>query len=287
MCCHRLEIGDKVGIKSGTYKGHIAIMLKTRNVPGLEKVLFKLDNWPDGCEMKIDRSACFLIDKLDDYKDFAYDYPKKHESPIVPEPVKKKEDKTKEDKKKSSRDEKRDRKSSKHRDDDRDRDRKRRRRDGDDDDERDLHRRDKRRRRDEDENSSSSKKRSSSDRRRDDDEHKKPHESWLMNSIRVRIVRERWEKYHLKKAVIYDVPQIGIADVRLEDGKRLDGVKEAYMQTALPKAGGQVLVLRGEHRGSKGKLLQRNKKTEKAVVQLYDDSEIVTVSMEDVAEFCG
>ena len=108
-----------------------------------------------------------------------------------------------------------------------------------------------------------------------------------MPGIRVRIVRERWEKYHLKKAVIYDVPELGRADLRLENGKRLDDVKEAYLQTALPKRGGEVLILSGALKGEKGKLLERSSRTETVVLQLHDDSSIHTLSMENVAEFCG
>ena len=82
------------------------------------------------------------------------------------------------------------------------------------------------------------------------------------------------------------------------------------MQTALPKAGGNVIIVgKGENKGEIGKLLERNSKKDKvlwkcvwivpnsvpftflifaqATVQLNEDLSIQTFSFDDVCEYVG
>lgn len=65
----------------------------------------------------------------------------------------------------------------------------------------------------------------------------------------------------------------------------LSGMKEKFVESALPKAGGNVLVLRGEHKGSVGKLLQRNSDTSQGLVQLESDMNAVVFAFDDLAEY--
>ena len=55
----------------------------------------------------------------------------------------------------------------------------------------------------------------------------------------------------------------------------------------LSRQNGQVLVVGGKHRGERGKMMQKSKKSQTTAVQLHDTLEIVKVDFDDVAEFCS
>jgi hypothetical protein len=59
------------------------------------------------------------------------------------------------------------------------------------------------------------------------------------------------------------------------------------VETALPKAGGAVRVVRGEHKGEVGQLLERNGSLQRAAVQLQGDMTIVQLKFDDVSEWAG
>lgn len=76
--------------------------------------------------------------------------------------------------------------------------------------------------------------------------------------------------------------------VRVDDtGKLVEGLQHSLVETALPKAGGMVLVLNGSHRLRRGKLLERHSADARAVVQLSGDLQAVELSFDDVAEWVG
>jgi ribosomal protein L24 len=59
------------------------------------------------------------------------------------------------------------------------------------------------------------------------------------------------------------------------------------LQTALCKVNGYVLIVQGECRGKRGKLLERNSEKDRAVVQLDADQSLVKCRLDDVAEHAG
>jgi hypothetical protein len=77
------------------------------------------------------------------------------------------------------------------------------------------------------------------------------------------------------------------ATIQMSNGDILERVPERYLETALPKAGGNVIVLTGSHKYEKGKLLERNSDKGRGVVQLYEDMNVVTLSLDDIAEYCA
>jgi G patch domain/KOW motif-containing protein len=106
-------------------------------------------------------------------------------------------------------------------------------------------------------------------------------------NIRIRVITEKLgRKYYKSKGVIVDVTPKG-ATVRMDDGSLLDRVPERYLETALPKTGGRVLVLAGKHKLVKGQLLERDSKKGRGVVQVYEDMNVLTLSLDDMAEWCG
>lgn len=112
----------------------------------------------------------------------------------------------------------------------------------------------------------------------------KPH--WAIPRIRVRVVTEKLgRRYFRQKAVVVDVAKG--ATIRLDDGHVLDRVPERYLETALPKAGGNAIVLTGPHKYTKGQLLERDSKRNKAVIQIYEDMNVLTLKLDDIAEWTG
>ena len=118
---------------------------------------------------------------------------------------------------------------------------------------------------------------------------------WLIPSIRVRLISNKMPKYHLQNGVVQDVLRATDsksssgpkATLLMDDGQVLDKVPERYLETALPKTGGNVIILEGvdDVRWKKGRLLERS--STKCLIQLEEDLEVVNVSLDNVAEWCG
>ncbi len=121
------------------------------------------------------------------------------------------------------------------------------------------------------------------------------HLYWLIPNIRVRLISKKLPKYHLQKGVVQDViltstqsSSSGSPKAILlmdNDGQVLDKVPERYLETALPKTGGNVIILEGKEIWKKGRLLERSSK--RCIIQLEEDLEVVNVSLDSVAEWCG
>ena len=76
--------------------------------------------------------------------------------------------------------------------------------------------------------------------------------------------------------------------VRLdESGKLYEDLSHAHVESALPKRGGLVLLLRGPHKLRRGTLLERRADVARATVQLSGDLQVVTCGFDDLAEWAG
>ncbi|CAJ1925322.1 unnamed protein product [Cylindrotheca closterium] len=160
-----------------------------------------------------------------------------------------------------------DRRSSSRRDDDHNDRRKRHRNHHDDDDGNSPRREEKR----------SRFQSSSSDRRP---------QTWLTPNIRVRVITSKFGRSHDKrKGVVVDVASTKGATIKMERGEILQ-VPERYLETALPKVGGNAIILTGTNKFAKGRLLERDSRSNKGAVQLFEDMNIVNTSLDDIAEWC-
>ena len=112
---------------------------------------------------------------------------------------------------------------------------------------------------------------------------------WLTTGIRVRIIDKRLDKgdCYLKKGVLVDIVRPGVANLLLDDSQRLkECIKASSLETVVPRQEGSiVIVVHGNLKGSKAKLL--NRKSEKGVVtvQLLSDLSVHRFSFDDVAEY--
>ncbi|EED89065.1 predicted protein [Thalassiosira pseudonana CCMP1335] len=121
---------------------------------------------------------------------------------------------------------------------------------------------------------------------------KQQHLHWLLPNIRVRFVSNKIPKFYLQKGIVQDVIQSQQSSPKAvllmdSNGQVLDNIPERYLETALPKTGGNVIVLEGRYRWKKGRLLERSSGDGSGVVQLFEDLEVVNISLDSVAEWCG
>lgn len=113
--------------------------------------------------------------------------------------------------------------------------------------------------------------------------------SWVIPNIRVRIVTEKFgRRYYKEKGIITDITRESGITVQLTNmnGMLLHEIPERYLETALPKPGGNVIVLvDGSYRHARGRLLERDSRN--GLVQLHEDMNCISVSLDDIAEWCG
>lgn len=125
------------------------------------------------------------------------------------------------------------------------------------------------------------------------DKHTHSHKSiehWLTANIRVRVVTKKIAKgrQFKEKGIVLDVLKRGAeATIQMANGEILERVPERYLETALPKIGGNAIILTGLNKSEKGKLLERNSDKGRGIVQLFEDMNVVTLALDDIAEFCG
>lgn len=113
---------------------------------------------------------------------------------------------------------------------------------------------------------------------------------WLLPNIRVRVVSRKIARgrQYKQKGLVVDVTRGGTeATLHMSDGELIEHVPERYLETALPKMGGNAVVLTGQHRFEKGRLLERSSELGNCVLQMFEDMNVLTLSLDDIAEWCG
>jgi len=73
--------------------------------------------------------------------------------------------------------------------------------------------------------------------------------------------------------------------VVLDSGRVVGDVAQRQLETSLPKPGGRVVVVQGENRGERGKLIERNSDT--GTVQFNNDFSLHKLALDCIAEYCG
>jgi len=142
-------------------------------------------------------------------------------------------------------------------------------------------------------------KHSSSDQHDSHSTHNSASTHWLIPNIRVRLISKKIPKYYLQKGIVQDVMKSSNstsssgpkAVLQMDNnGQVIDKVPERYLETALPKTGGMVIILESKdktHHWKKGRLLEKSSKDGYGIVQLEEDLEVVKISLDGLAEWCG
>ena len=116
-------------------------------------------------------------------------------------------------------------------------------------------------------------------------EKKSQNKFWVRNDLKIRVRSKKFKNgiYYLKKGSILDMYDGSIT--LLIDNNIVKGFKEKYLETLLPKIGGDVLVVKGRWENKIGKLMKRDKKKNKVVVFLGDIQNLVSLTQNEVCGF--
>lgn len=108
---------------------------------------------------------------------------------------------------------------------------------------------------------------------------------WVMPGIRVRIISKtlRSGQLYSSKGVVTDVLDDCSFTLLTEARELLDFLSERDVETLIPAIGKDVMVLKDEHRGEVGKLVERDKRRNRVIVQLQA-AELLTLTQDDLSE---
>jgi hypothetical protein len=107
----------------------------------------------------------------------------------------------------------------------------------------------------------------------------------VIPNIIVRIIAKKSKNYNCK-GVIQDLNDLYTFTIYLFDDKTIHTeFTEEDIETVIPKIHEDVLIIKKEYKSEKGKLLLRDKKSNKVGVQLYCDFSIINLTQDDVAAF--
>ena len=101
---------------------------------------------------------------------------------------------------------------------------------------------------------------------------------WLLPSIRVSV---RSTSGSQEAGLIIDVPNRGVASVRLLNGRILTSISAEKLTPVPPARGTNCMVIRGDVRGEAAKLLELEDGI--ATVELVDDLNILTLPLDWLA----
>ncbi|KAM1394776.1 hypothetical protein PS2_030335 [Malus domestica] len=116
------------------------------------------------------------------------------------------------------------------------------------------------------------------------------HSTWLARNIRVRVISKdlKGGKLYSRKGEVMDVVGPYTCDISMDGSRELvQGVSQDFLETALPRRGGPVLVLCGKHKGVYGSLVEKDSDRETGVVKDSDTHALLNVGLEQIAEFTG
>ncbi|KAL4226343.1 hypothetical protein ACF0H5_014326 [Mactra antiquata] len=110
---------------------------------------------------------------------------------------------------------------------------------------------------------------------------------WAVPKLRVRLIDKHYKKgkYYKEKVIIIDVPDIDHCVCKTDDGKVLEDISQSMMETVVPKSDrSHVYVVSGKYRGQLAQVLERDKRSCKATLQLLSNRD--KVLLEDYDSIC-
>lgn len=125
---------------------------------------------------------------------------------------------------------------------------------------------------------------SSSGSRRREKKDRRKKLKWVRTNLTVRVVSQKTHKGRLynQKVLVQDIigpEQISVLDTQ---GTLYEDLREKDLETVMPKIGEEVMVVKGKHKGTSGKLLERDKKKNKVRLMLNNTSfDIVELTQDD------
>ncbi|XP_006032058.2 G-patch domain and KOW motifs-containing protein [Alligator sinensis] len=112
---------------------------------------------------------------------------------------------------------------------------------------------------------------------------------WLRRDLRVRCIDHAYKggKYYNTKMVVEDVLGGGACVCRTDDGRVLEGLRAATLETVIPRGvSDRIMVVLGNQAGRVGYILQRDGAHGQALVQLPDVG-VVTLDYNTICHYVG
>ncbi|XP_055124077.1 G-patch domain and KOW motifs-containing protein isoform X1 [Symphalangus syndactylus] len=113
---------------------------------------------------------------------------------------------------------------------------------------------------------------------------------WLHRDLRVRFVDNMYKggQYYNTKMIIEDVLSPDTCVCRTDEGRVLEGLREDMLETLVPKAeGDRVMVVLGPQAGRVGHLLSRDRARSRALVQLPRENQVVELHYDAICQYMG
>ena len=115
---------------------------------------------------------------------------------------------------------------------------------------------------------------------------------WLAHHIMVKVVDKHLQggKLYLQKAEVIEVLQPKVCTLYSRDTRKYySNVHQSQLETVVPQdEGARVLVVQGQYKGQRARLLKRSKDAQIAVVQFLSDlSQIAKLPFDDVSHYVG
>lgn len=115
---------------------------------------------------------------------------------------------------------------------------------------------------------------------------------WLAHHIMVKVVDKHLQggKLYLKKAEVIEVLRPKVCTLYSRDTRKYySNVHQSQLETVVPQEeGARVLVVQGQHKGQRARLLKRSKDAQIAVVQFLSDlSQVAKLPFDDVSHYVG
>lgn len=113
---------------------------------------------------------------------------------------------------------------------------------------------------------------------------------WLRRDLRVRCADRtfRGGRYYNCKLQIEDLLSADTCVCRTDDGRLVEGLREASLETVVPRGdGGRVMVVLGKHAGRVGRILEREPERGRALVQLGREPQVLPLPYDSICHFLG
>ncbi|XP_042885924.1 G-patch domain and KOW motifs-containing protein-like [Penaeus japonicus] len=112
---------------------------------------------------------------------------------------------------------------------------------------------------------------------------------WVRENLRVRLISKDYKggKYHKEKVIVKTVITAESCECITAEGDILRKVHPEWLETVIPKIHPQIImVVKGQQKGQRGRILQLHKDQEKASVQfLEDETVIMKLHYDDICEY--
>ena len=122
----------------------------------------------------------------------------------------------------------------------------------------------------------------------DDKQQKKKKLKWVLPNINLRIISKNYRngKYYEETGYVNDILDKRTFSFVTKNGDILEDLEEKNLETVMPKVGGKVLILKGDHKGVIGILKERSKKENNVLIKIEENQlEFIKMTQDDCSSY--